>query len=232
MDASSVAPGILPAPLDVSPPVELLARAIIAARKGAKERGVHQVRVTTRRIDAWLRLARMSTLRSDLRWLRTAASPARDLDVLLAREWPPEVRAQLKVDRAEARRSLAKVLDAPRTEALLLALRLLPPIPRARAEKGARRLVRKLLAFPVAPDDPEAVHRRRRMLRRVRYARELLGHRDEELIRLQDTLGVVSDLWIAGAVSAGPEHASALTAAVAAAEAMWELERPFLETLT
>lgn len=219
---------------DVPAPVDLLVAAVAAARKGAKEKGVHQVRVTTRRLDAWLLLAGMWTLRADLRWLRQAAAASRDLDVLLAREWPPEVRARLKEERAAARHALAVDLAAPRTTALLLALRLLPPIPRVRAERGSRRLVRALLKGRVDPTDPAAVHARRRKLRRVRYARELLGHRDEALVALQDVLGEVSDLWLAMGRAPDPAadaHALALPPALAAAEAAWRDTLPLLESL-
>lgn len=226
------APTVDDPPDHLPAPFPLLAKAIGPARRGVKEKGVHQLRVATRRLDTWLRLAGLRVLRDDLRWLRTVAGAARDLDVLLELDWPEGVRKRLKEERAEARAALHVALTSGRAEGLVTALRCLPPIPRAVAARRTASLARALLELPVNAAEPDQVHHRRRMLRRVRYALELLGEPVAPLVALQDALGTVSDLWIARQHVPEASDDVALAGALSEAEAAWERTRPHLESLT
>ncbi len=218
-------------PADIPVPVALLTDALGPARRGVKEKGVHALRVATRRIDVWLRLAGLRVLRDDLRWLRGVAAPVRDLDVLVGADRAGGPLARLQSERVTARRSLVAALATRRPGDLARALSVLPPLPHAEGVRGARRLVRALLEMGTDPTDPAAVHRRRRALRRVRYAYELVGMPVDALVTVQDALGVVSDLWVRRLHLPETVSEEALGAALATAQAVWEREFASLEGL-
>jgi CHAD domain-containing protein len=108
-------------------------------RLGTDEEALHQMRVATRRLRAYLRAARpmlapdwVSNVRTELAWLGSTLGPVRDLDVLLrhldkecAALHPPERRAverllqALKRERAAARIVLLQDLECDRYLALL-----------------------------------------------------------------------------------------------------------------
>lgn len=221
--------------LPVDPLLAVLREALADARRGRKERGVHRLRVVTRRLDVWLRLAGMRALRDDLRWLRAMAGPVRDLDVLLAQHAGHEGAEGLHADRALALVSLVAGLDAGRTAALVTALSLLPPISAARAWAGAQRLADRLVALPCDPTNPDDVHRRRRLVRRLRYAMELVGGPTAALVALQDRLGLVSDALVAHRWQAPTgetlARSTTLVTALETAEAAWRQHLPAIEEL-
>lgn len=185
--------------LSVTPVLVRLRDHIVVARRGEDPEGVHQVRVSTRKIDVWLRLGDWRVLRDDLAWLRRGASAVRDLDVALRA--PAAVgafAAWLERERGRARRDLLAVLGDPRLEGLLAALASLPPVRVDRARRPAREMARRLLARGAAiesgPADVGPYHRLRRSLRRCRYALEWLGElRGKEYAELQDALGALGD---------------------------------------
>lgn len=108
-------------------------------RLGTDEEELHQMRVATRRLRAYLRAARpmlapgwVTNVRTELAWLGSTLGPVRDLDVLLghfdkecATLHPPERRAverllqALKRERAAARIVLLQALESDRYLALL-----------------------------------------------------------------------------------------------------------------
>lgn len=227
-------------PIPLTPLLDELRRALPEARRGRKEAGIHKLRVLTRRIDVWLRLSRIRVLRDDLRWLRALAGPVRDLDVLLANRGRDRS-DPLRAARKEAQGHLRAGLATRRAEALVEALSVLSPLPAKRAHVGVGRLARRVIALPCDPSLPLDVHRRRRALRRLRYALELYGAPVDALVELQDALGVVSDMVLAhrwegeppveladNADRAAPPTTPELAAALAAAEAAWELHLPTL----
>jgi CHAD domain-containing protein len=106
----------------------------VGTRLGTDPEGVHQMRVGTRRLRAYLRAARSmvspewaNSLRGELAWLNKKLGPIRDLDVLEAHlrsegaGLPPhERRALMRVlksleqDRADPRRALLEALESDR----------------------------------------------------------------------------------------------------------------------
>lgn len=187
--------------IPLQPWFEHLLRNVAVAREGVDPEGVHQLRVAAARVDVWLRMAGMRTLRDDLRRLRRAAAARRDLDVLFEATLPPPFAQWASQERAAAHAVLVSVLDEPRTAALFDALRWLPSLPRkcalefeqaerARVERRRRRAVR-------ATSSVEDVHRLRRVLRRWRYAREWLGASTTRLRPLQEQLGQLNDAVVA-----------------------------------
>ena len=206
-----------------------LQEAIRAVQSGDAEVGVHQLRVCTRRLDAWLRLAGVRVLRDDLRWLRTVAAPARDLDVLLRRSWPKKDRGALRAQRIAAGVDLAAALDSPRLSALMEALRPLPPLSPARLRSGLRALARGLVEMEVDPSEPDDVHRRRRRLRRLRYGRELVGADVQEIVQLQDALGALSDALLPSLYLSTAPAEGVLEAAMTQAESAWQAHLPAIQ---
>ena len=122
--------------------VRHLAKHLPIAREGKDPEGVHQIRVASRRLRVWLRMARLRVLVDDLGWFRDAASDIRDLDVLLADEQPEAFAAFLRRRRGPARKKLLQALNAPRTDGLVTALELLPPLPVADARRHLPALAR------------------------------------------------------------------------------------------
>jgi CHAD domain-containing protein len=168
----------------------------LAARDGDRD-AVHDLRVACGRLAVWLRLSRRTALREDLRWLRHRAAPLRDVDVI---EVMPEARRiadELAVQRLRAQRELALAARSSRTAGLLRALPLLPELDEddARRELGtlarrARRAARALARGEAPLDD---LHRLRRRLRALRYAREWLEEPTDDIKREQDELGRCND---------------------------------------
>lgn len=224
-------------PVPVQPLVDALEAALAAARRGAREKGVHQLRVVTRRLDTWLRLAGGERrLRAELRWLRRAAGPARDFDVLLREPVFAELRAaagvreELRARRAAGDVVLQAALADPRVTAIVAALAELSPLPRERATERAHMLLRRLRRTKVGAKDVDGVHLRRRRLRRVRYALRLLDHPEDPLAPLQHVLGRVSDLSLPERVWHG-EPLPGLDDALAAAAEAWSATFPVLDGL-
>jgi CHAD domain-containing protein len=167
-------------------------------RLGRDPESLHQLRVATRRLRAYLRAARPllagrrpESLRAELAWLGRGLGPVRDLDVLIAdlgaqaRTLEPEERAAL----APLPAALAAERDAqrePHLETLgsrryLALLRRLEAPLRFRATDvtlpalagGAFDKLRAAAdELPESPSD-EALHRLRILVKRARYAAEL-----------------------------------------------------------
>ncbi len=217
-------------PLSVEPWLASLREAIPATREVADPDVVHQLLVATRRLDVWLRLAGRARLRDDLRWLRRAAGPVRDLDGLIARDWPAREARRLRSLRAVARRALREALDDVRLEGLLVGLAVLPPVPVDEARARIAPLARAARALPPAEDDLAGLHRLRRAVRRLAYGLEIVGER-ADLAPVQAAFGELDDL--AQAVRyLGPEAVSPdlLAQRVQVALAAWRAARPLFST--
>jgi CHAD domain-containing protein len=133
------------------------------ARAGEEVEGVHQMRVSVRRMRAALKAARplldaewADGLRAELGWLGRGLGPVRDLDVLLPRlrmlgtDLPERERAAadrligtLDVEHAEARAEMLAALSAPRYVALLerLADSVRLPLPTPTATEATPELI-------------------------------------------------------------------------------------------
>lgn len=163
----------------------------------AEEDDVHRLRVACGRLGVWLRLAGIDVLRDDLRWLRRSAAPLRDLDVVGTM---PEARrhsGRLYAERQRAERELALALESPRTAGLVRALPLLPAPDERRARRTLERLTKRARRAGeelAHADDPfAALHRLRRRVRALRYAREWLGEDTSALRAAQEELGAYND---------------------------------------
>jgi CHAD domain-containing protein len=168
-------------------------------RLGSDAEDLHQFRVATRRLRAFLRAGRdvlepewVSAMREELRWLGGTVGPARDLDVLIehldveTRRLGPEDAAagarildELRGERVE---TAAAVVDALRSDRYLRLLDALEvPGPAVAATKERFRVTaasesRKLAKAgrTIGPDSSdEALHALRIQLKRARYAAEL-----------------------------------------------------------
>ncbi len=182
-------------------------------RLGQDPEDLHQLRVATRRLRAFLRAARplldrtaSEALRAELGWLGSTLGPARDLDVLtgelrrqiaeLGDDGEPlaELVSGLEAQRQKARGDLSTVMAAPRYLALLdqldSAARLVAGDDRTtlakiwwRAHKRLRMEVSRLDAEP----EDDALHAVRIDVKRARYAAELaaveLGKRGAAYVR-------------------------------------------------
>ena len=171
-------------------------------RRGDDPEDLHQLRVATRRMRAFLRAARplldetwSESLREELGWLGGHLGPARDLDVMLGR-----LRAEieglgedgaaasplldaLEEERAAAYRDVVATLEGERYLALVDRLEdaAEPPLsgdeqPLAEIFAGEVKKMRK--AFERLGDDPEddALHAARIKVKRARYGAELAAH--------------------------------------------------------
>jgi CHAD domain-containing protein len=192
-------------------------------RLGTDPEELHQMRVATRRLRAFLRAgselldpAWAETVREELRWLGGALGPVRDLDVLIEHLTPeieslgadlPAGRTLLRTlerEHRSARGKLLKALDSTRYFALLDALErpistvaetpTLAEIHAAEHEK-LRKAVGAL--GPESPD--EELHAARIKVKRARYAAELVGARKYVAAAkgLQDVLGEHQDAVVA-----------------------------------
>lgn len=170
------------------------------AQLGEDPRGVHQVRVATRRLGVWLVLGGHRVLLDDLRWLRASAASVRDLDVLCATDLPGAWHDWLAERRAHAREALVEALGSSRLAGLVRALGLMPPIDHAAARRRTRGLAeaaRRLGRAVARGATLDEVHALRRSLRRLRYAREWLGGQVASLVAAQDALGALNDASVA-----------------------------------
>jgi CHAD domain-containing protein len=169
-------------------------------RHGADSEALHQMRVASRRLRAYLRTARpvldrdrAEALRDELAWLGGALAPLRDLDVLAAHLRgeaaslePGERRAvarllgRVRTERGAARAALLGALESERYVALLDALeeaaRQPPVVAEADwtdlAERAFRKLEKAVDALGETPADAE-LHAVRIRAKRARYAAEL-----------------------------------------------------------
>jgi CHAD domain-containing protein len=196
-------PATIPArhALPATPWLDRLSASLPVARAGVDPEGVHQVRVSTGRLRVWLDLGGWRVLGDDLRWLRHRAEAVRDLDVHLAGSPPSRVEHHLRARRSTAQDDLCRALAEPRVDALLLALSLVPPVPRRRANRKTAHLACKALercrrAF--RSEAPAArLHEARQAVRCYRYAVEWAGPCPMPVVSLQDLLGEVCDRWLA-----------------------------------
>jgi CHAD domain-containing protein len=193
-----------------------LSAAADVIRKGLDPEGVHQLRVTSRRLRVGLELAGYHTLGDDLRTLTRDFGLYRDLDVLLAARRLPHGLRRWAARKQEVLRppALAR-LDGARFRGIVRALRVLPPpmpeecleaMPRweRRVAKAARRFEKASLPTEADPDGislatlaeaPALIraHALRRRLRALRYAREWAGLETRLLAQAQKEFGVLSD---------------------------------------
>lgn len=171
-------------------------------RLGSDPEDLHQLRVATRRLRAFLRAGRpllepawAESLRAELGWLGRALGPARDLDVLVGRlerdietlgrdaGQAQSLLAGFEAERAAVRRGVVEALSSDRYLSLLDRLDQVsepalsgegPPL----AEIWAAEWKRTRRAFAALPDDPadDALHAARIRVKRARYAAELAEH--------------------------------------------------------
>lgn len=215
-------------PLD--PWLHTLRDALPAAREAADPEAVHRMRTATRRLDVWLRLAGRARLRDDLRWLRRAAGPVRDLDALLGRDWPAREARRLRTLRTVARRALREALDDVRLQGLIVGLTVLPPLSTSNAVDRLAPLARAARALPPAEDDLEALHAVRRAVRRLRFGLDWVGE-PLDLAPVQDAFGELNDLTLAVRFL-GPDAVSPELLAQRARNALdvWRAARPLFVT--
>ena len=192
-------------------------------RLGTDPEELHQQRVATRRLRAFLRAGRdlldpawAEPLRDELRWLGGELGPVRDLDVLIehlsaetAALGPDEAEGRklvrtLERARRTARRRLLAALDSPRYFALLDVLERPfatvadePTLAEIHAAEH-RRLRKAVRALTVDARDEE-LHAVRIKAKRARYAAELRDDGDyvRAAKRLQDVLGEHQDAVVA-----------------------------------
>ncbi len=171
-------------------------------RRGDDPDDLHQLRVSTRRLRAFLRAARSlvesdwaTSLRDELGWLGGHLGPARDLDVMLGR-LRAEVEAldgdadgasglleTLKEERTGAYRDVVEVLGGDRYFALLdrLETAAAPPLTGDETtlatifQREAKRLAQTFAALGGDPED-DALHASRIAVKRARYAADLAAH--------------------------------------------------------
>jgi CHAD domain-containing protein len=164
------------------------------ALRGHDPEGVHQVRVAARRLRVWLQLGGHRALTDDLKYLCRALSLARDLE-LIAHQ--PALRPYHRAQRRLAQATVVQTLRSARTRGLLEALANLPTphLREARArlprfERQVRASLQRLRQTPSLG----ALHRLRRNVRTLRFAREWLGLDTRPYQRAQDGLGQLCDL--------------------------------------
>jgi len=179
-----------------------LKRYLKVARQGTVPEGVHQVRVATRRLDAWLTLGGWRVYRDDLRWLRRKAAAVRDIDVLLGRkELPRMLRPQFMAMKRELHSEFILACDDARLAAVLVGLAVVYPIRLSAARKRLKRMHADVIDHGTGAEknggDVESLHRLRRSLRRFRYGLELVGDTAVPLKKMQEILGNINDLAVA-----------------------------------
>jgi CHAD domain-containing protein len=206
------APQHLAVPKDAAPAVALgmaleeQLRRLLAhdpgTRLGTDAEDLHQLRVATRRLRAFLRAARphldrawADSLRDELAWLGAALGPARDLDVLteyltaeLEQVGAGQADAEsllsfVAAERAPARSAVVEALSSERYLELLdrLEQAAAPPMIDERTTltavwlKQHKRLRRQVAELGGEPTD-EQLHTVRIFVKRSRYAAELAAH--------------------------------------------------------
>ncbi|MEO0650651.1 MAG: CHAD domain-containing protein [Planctomycetota bacterium] len=227
-----------------------LREAVPTAIDGCDPEGVHTLRVQTRRLIVFLQLAGRRALIDDLRWVRSAAAEVRDLDVLIQRTLPDEIRVWFAQQRDAAQAHLRHALECSRTQGLLEALEWLEPVSIDCAQGELVRL-RRLVArrgedLAQVDDDPHRerlrLHDLRRALRRLRYTLAWVGNDPPRLRRLQNALGGMNDVeQFAIRLLEYPERARVIelitdvearaAAAQAACMTAWEDARDEIEAL-
>ena len=194
-------------------------------RLGTDPEELHQLRVATRRLRAFLRAGRdlldpaaADALQEELRWLGRALGPVRDFDVLIerlaaevARLGADEAQGRklvrtLERSRRSARRRLVTALDSERYFALLDTLERPfttladePTLDEIRAGEHGR--LKKAVQALSDESTDEELHATRILVKRARYAAELEGDRPyvQAAKRLQDVLGEHQDAVVATA---------------------------------
>lgn len=183
--------------LDPTALLERLAGARARAASAPDPEALHEVRVTARRLEAFVLLRGLVVLRPDLAYLRRETARARDLDVLGARDLPAPLALRISADRDSAFARARAALEDERCAATIQAISFLPPLEPARARRELTKLLRKACRRGVRAAsrerDPEALHRLRRSARRLRYALEWLGEDANEPRTLQELLGPCAD---------------------------------------
>lgn len=180
--------------------------------------GVHQVRVALRRLRVWVGFRKLDALEQELRWGCRALALLRDLDVF-GEVFTQEAREHLRPD---AVKTAVKALESERWLAMRESLDAVRPPRRSKAKRALPKLEKQLkkLRRPKTSRDGAVLHRLRRTLRRVRYAREWLGLDAGELGEEQERLGAVCDLLALEAFA--QRHEAAVPEPLAAA-----IERAF-----
>ncbi len=185
--------------------VGLLLRHDPGTRLGSDPEDLHQLRVATRRLRAFLRAGRplldpswSEPLRAELGWLGRALGPARDLEVLAARlaadvasledeaVGGATLLAQLDAERAAARGAVVEALTSDRYLALLDRLdHVSEPEPASSGDEPASlakllekewKRTRKALSDLGRGSTDEELHAARIRVKRSRYAAELAAH--------------------------------------------------------
>ncbi len=171
-------------------------------RLGSDPEDLHQLRVATRRLRAFIRAARpllapgpTEELRAEIAWLGSVLGPVRDLDVLVEHvsgelvhlggaEDAAGLVAELEERRAAARTVLLEAMAVPRYFALLdRAMGFADDPPRNSSDETlaaiwwaeAKRLRRAVDALGDDPSDAD-LHAVRIRVKRARYAAELASH--------------------------------------------------------
>ncbi|HEX2302757.1 MAG TPA: CYTH and CHAD domain-containing protein [Gaiella sp.] len=171
-------------------------------RLGSDPEDLHQHRVATRRLRAFLRAGRpllepswSESLRDELQWLGRALGPARDRDVMVERlredvaaldddaEALADLLAELEAEHAEARRAVVGALSSDRYLELLERLdHVSEPelsgadVPLADVWRAEWRRARKTFAKLDDASADEELHAGRIRVKRARYAAELAEH--------------------------------------------------------
>jgi CHAD domain-containing protein len=106
----------------------------------------------------------------------------------------------LAAERPRRLRAFAAGATSPRVVGLFGALPYLRDVPPDVAEKSLDRIARRVRRRGAAFEEQttvDSLHRLRRSLRRLRYAREWLERGEKEIPRVLDALGAVGDLVVA-----------------------------------
>lgn len=214
----------------------------IALLAGRQSEALHQARVALRRLRSAMSLFRGTVrgrdyqgLRDDLRWFAGQLGEARNLDVLMGEDSPPpfhgnaELRAALSPERDRAYDRVEAALASERARLLMLKLACWLALGGWRFKPRAVAPVRLLAAHQLDRQwrkvrrqgeilgalEPEAEHRLRIEIKKLRYAAEFLaglypgkpqvGRRDRfiaALKELQERLGIANDARLANEVAA------------------------------
>ena len=178
--------------------VERLLAAVQSVLRDGDAESVHLLRTALARIDAWLALAELRSLRREVRWLRKRAATVRDLDVMLSLELPASVIRVLVPRRVVAQRRLMTVLRGARAKKIVRDLAGHPPLEVAQSTERIRKIARRArLPRDAAGRSDEALHALRRRLRKLRYSLEVLGHATEPVQNLVAALGHARDHTLA-----------------------------------
>lgn len=189
-------------PLD--PWLDALEKALKTVREADSAEGAHDFRVAIARLRVWLALGGWHLLDADLKRLRDSAARLRNLDAQLQEQQPPERLARRwRRERERARRAFVEQLQRAPTGLIIEVLRELPAVRRKDAKKVVTRLAKKALADGARAVTVKQLHRLRRDLRKLRYAREWLAHDASSLSKAQDAAGTVVDAKTALQLSGG-----------------------------